>query len=331
MAWSSLVNICKIIIFSAELHKKKMKRFYVTYDILVSLLTFFVLYCRKGFWNMFILQKQISMPSLPLSERTATGGILNENSNELAVEEARFLAGLKHKYGVAEFIPGLEQSLLDLHRLRGRHGGASAENAAVRAERARLLQSGENAFTRAARNKSTPANAIADSFRVFYLEIETDEISVTEHIILGRIAFTIQFRLTMDYSSLSAENKRFNDTVLVQLAGEYIEFLQLLIIPPEAREWARQQRSLNNNVYNDTINSYITRIIELSAEIADFIREKNIQEEKETQLLEKRREELAGFKLPPALRQAIADLLGLKPEDLDPAVARRAAQEVSVP
>jgi hypothetical protein len=40
---------------------------------------------------------------------------------------------------------------------------------------------------------------------------------------------------------------------------------------------------------------------------------------------------LAGFKLPLALRQAIADLLGLKPEDLDPAVARRTAEEVSVP
>ncbi|MDR1453533.1 MAG: hypothetical protein LBJ25_06135 [Candidatus Margulisbacteria bacterium] len=188
------------------------------------------------------------------------------------------------------------------------------------------MRSGEDAFTWAADNKSVHVNTIVDSFRVFYLEAITDETSETGHIILGRIAFNIQFRLIMDYSSLSEENKKFNNTVLAQLAGEYTEFLQLLTVPSEAKEWARMQRFLNNNVSSDTINKYITRIIELSAEITDFIREKNIQEEKEIKLLERRREELAGFKLPPALRRAITDLLGLNPEDLDPAVARKAAE-----
>ena len=107
-------------------------------------------------------------------------------------------------------------------------------------------------------------------------------------------------------------------------------FLQLLTATPEAKEWGERQIFLNSNINNNIINSYVARIIELSAEIADFIREKNIQEEKELKLLEKRREELAGFKLPAALRKAIADQLGIKPEDLDPAVARREAEKVSV-
>ncbi|GBR74723.1 hypothetical protein NO1_1850, partial [Candidatus Termititenax aidoneus] len=250
-----------------------------------------------------------------------------EISSELAVEEAQFFAEIKHNYGIVHFIPGLEQTLLALHRLRGKRGKTLAEDAAIIEERARLLNAGENAFARAAGNKLISANEIIYSFRVFHGE--TGQASAIERTTAQRVAFTIQLRLTMDYGSLSAENKIFNDTVIAQLAGEYIAFLQLLTATPEAREWEYQQRVLNYNVYRSTTNNYVTRIIELSAEIADFIREKNILEEREARLLEKRREELAGFKLPLALRQAIADLLGIKPEDLDPAVARHKAAEVS--
>jgi hypothetical protein len=268
---------------------------------------------------MFMLNKQMS-----LSERISARGILHEFSDGPAAEEARFFAELEHKYGAVLFIPGLDRVLLALHRLRGKRGLTLAEDMAIIEERARLLDALENAFTRAADNKSVSANTIVDSFRVF--QKETDETDAVARVTVQRVAFTIQFRLTMDYSSLSAENKRFNDTVLAELAGEYAAFLQLLAVPPEAKEWSRQLRSWNNNISRDTINIYVARIIELSAEIADFIREKNIQEEKEIKLLEKRREELAGFKLPAALRRAIADRLGLNPEDLDPAVARKAAE-----
>jgi hypothetical protein len=154
-------------------------------------------------------------------------------------------------------------------------------------------------------------------------ELETDKNTERE------IAFIILPRLIRDRHLLSEENKAFVDTTIVKLAKEYELFVLLTTPSRVTQEWKQnlEKEYLDNS--SEVLNYCIARVIELSSAIADFIREKNIQEEKEKKLLEKLREELTGFVLPAGLRQAIAQKLGINPEYLDPAVARRKAEEVS--
>jgi hypothetical protein len=149
----------------------------------------------------------------------------------------------------------------------------------------------------------------------------------TGKIVLGKMAFASRPHLAAEYDQLSDDGKAYFNDVIVPLAAEYAVYILLTSPSVEVQEWQDNLKATQFDISNnETLRNCIARVMKLSSAIADFIHEKNIQDEKEIKLLEKRREELAGFKLPAALRRAIADRLGLNPEDLDPAVARKAAE-----
>jgi hypothetical protein len=153
--------------------------------------------------------------------------------------------------------------------------------------------------------------------------------SSTDVLTTRSVAHILSPRIKQDRVKLSGDLQDFADTTLVKLAKEYELFVLLTTPSSVTQEWKYNLKSVHLNVSNEALNYCIARVIKLSSAIADFIREKNIQEEKENKLLAKLREELTGFVLPAGLRQAIAQKLGIKPEDLDPAVARRKVEEVS--
>ncbi|GBR77408.1 hypothetical protein RDn1_067 [Candidatus Termititenax dinenymphae] len=138
-----------------------------------------------------------------------------------------------------------------------------------------------------------------------------------------RMAHTFRPRLQKNYDRLSDYGKELFDMIIKPLALEY-ELGELFTKSEEISAWYSSLKETHTEL---DVASFQVFKSKLYSKVGEFIIEKNMQEAKEEKLLEKFREELAGFGLPKALRHRIADMLGLRPEDLDPAVLRRIASE----
>jgi hypothetical protein len=261
---------------------------------------------------MLILRKIIADAALQKTLALANQAVIAENQEWAAYARER-------GFYFDNILNGLFR---DSHKLRGWHGRTPL----AEAERIAELNKVNSAI--AARISSIDnTNDAVGAFWLFVKVIAagselTSDIDTQRH-----IAFSLRPRAQRDRAQLSAFLQEFADTTIETLAKEF-ELAWLLTASEHTPGW---EAKLYSAYPNATINiiEYGNNVIKLASAIADFIREKNTQEEKENKLLEKLREELTGFVLPAGLRQAIAQKLGIKPEDLDPAVARRKAEEVS--
>jgi hypothetical protein len=227
------------------------------------------------------------------------------------------------------FHPELRQLFDESHKLRSWRGRTTEAEITRVADLAAANKRIENFFNRHSHDSNIDINDLVGAAMYFIVVVANPDYAA-DAFTTRFVAHTLSPRVKQDRARLSGDLQVFADTTLTKLAKEYEELLDLLTASSsETQEWKHNLKKEYLDNSNNVLNYCIARIIELSSAIADFIREKNIQEEKEKKLLEKLREELTGFVLPAGLRQAIAQKLGINPEYLDPAVARREAEEVS--